>query len=46
MQAEMLLYTTATNPYWFPVVIVLVLVLHLRLSIKVSVILPVTHPFS
>jgi len=36
VNAEMLTYTTATNLYYFPVVIVPVLVLWLRLSTKVS----------
>jgi len=45
--AEMLLYTTATTPYYFPVVIAPVLVQCLRLSTKVSKsALPVTLPFS
>jgi len=50
VHAEMLPYTTATNPYYFPVVIVPVLVLCLRLSTKVSKSmqgqLPVTLKFS
>ena len=36
VQAEMLSYTMATNPYYFPVVIVPVFVLCLRLSTDVD----------
>ena len=43
VQAEMLPYTMATNPYYFPVVIVPVFVLCLRLSTSPH--LPVTLPF-
>ena len=47
VQAEMLPYLTATNPYYFPVVIIPVLVLCRRLSTEVSKsVLPVTLPFS
>jgi len=47
VQAEMLLYMTATSPYYFSVVIATSTVLCLRLSTKVSKsALPVTLPFS
>jgi len=46
VQAEMLLHTTATNPYYFPVVIVPVLVLCLRFNRGRQCVLPVTFPFS
>jgi len=47
VQAEMLPYTIATNPYYFPMVIEPVLVLCLRLSPEVTKsTLPVTLPFN
>ena len=47
VQAEMLLYMTATSPYYFSVVISTSTVLCFRLSTKVSKsALPVTLPFS
>jgi len=46
VQAEMLLYMTATSPYYFPVVVAPVLVLCLEFNRGQQCVLPVTFPFS